>query len=70
MAWLIRAAGLRWPVEEDFGFSKDCFGVHQSQVRLCTAIARHRTDHGGRARLGQLVKPLPYRRRDVAAWPL
>jgi hypothetical protein len=26
---LIRAAGLRWPVEEDFGFSKDCFGLDQ-----------------------------------------
>lgn len=38
---LIRAAGLRWPVEEDFGFGKDCFGLDQSQVRLYTAIARH-----------------------------
>jgi hypothetical protein len=38
---LIRAAGLRWPVEEDSGFGKDCFGLDQSQVRLCTAIARH-----------------------------
>jgi SRSO17 transposase len=41
MARLIRAAGLRWPVEEDFEFSKDCFGLDQSQVRLHTAIARH-----------------------------
>ena len=41
MARLIRAAGLRWPVEEDFAFSKDCFGLDQSQVRLYTAIARH-----------------------------
>ena len=41
MARLIRAAGLRWPVEEDFEFSKDCFGLDQSQVRLYTAIARH-----------------------------
>jgi SRSO17 transposase len=40
-ARLIRAAGLRWPVEEDFAFSKDCFGLDQSQVRLYTAIARH-----------------------------
>ena len=24
---LIRAAGLRWPVEEDFEFGKDCFGL-------------------------------------------
>jgi SRSO17 transposase len=38
---LIRAAGLRWPVEEDFEFGKDCFGLDQSQVRLYDAIARH-----------------------------
>jgi SRSO17 transposase len=38
---LVRAAGLRWPVEEDFAFSKGCFGLDQSQVRLYTAIARH-----------------------------
>jgi hypothetical protein len=37
----IRAAGLRWPAEEDFEFGKDCFGLDQSQVRLHTAIARH-----------------------------
>ena len=37
----IRAAGLRWPIEEDFEFGKDCFGLDQSQVRLYTAIARH-----------------------------
>ena len=41
MARLIRAAGLRWPVEENFEFGKDCFGLDQSQVRLYTAIARH-----------------------------
>jgi SRSO17 transposase len=40
-ARLIRAAGLRWPVEEDFAFSKDCFGLNQCQARLYTAIARH-----------------------------
>jgi SRSO17 transposase len=40
-ARLIRAAGLRWPVEEDFEFGKDCSGPDQSQVRLYTAIARH-----------------------------
>jgi SRSO17 transposase len=40
-ARLIRAAGLRWPAEEDFEFGKDCFGLDQSQVRLYTAIARH-----------------------------
>jgi SRSO17 transposase len=38
---LIRAAGLRWPVEEDFEFSKDSFGLDQCQARLHTAIARH-----------------------------
>jgi hypothetical protein len=38
---LVRAAGLRWPVEEDSGLGKDCFGLDQSQVRLYTAIARH-----------------------------
>jgi SRSO17 transposase len=38
---LIRAAGLRWPVEEDFEFSKDHFGLDQCQARLHTAIARH-----------------------------
>jgi SRSO17 transposase len=37
----VRAAGLRWPAEEDFEFGKDCFGLDQSQVRLHTAIARH-----------------------------
>jgi hypothetical protein len=38
---LIRAAGLRWPVEEDFAFGKDCFGLDQCQARVYTAIARH-----------------------------
>jgi SRSO17 transposase len=38
---LIRAAGLRWPVEEDFAFGKDCFALDQCQARLYTAIARH-----------------------------
>jgi SRSO17 transposase len=37
----IRAAGLRWPAEEDFELGKDCFGLDQSQVRLYAAIARH-----------------------------
>ena len=40
-ARLIRAAGLRWPAEGDFAFSKDCFGLDQCQARLYTAIARH-----------------------------
>jgi SRSO17 transposase len=38
---LIRAAGLRWPVEECFELAKDHLGLDQSQVRLYTAIARH-----------------------------
>jgi SRSO17 transposase len=37
----VRAAGLRWPAEENFEFGKSCFGLDQSQVRLYTAIARH-----------------------------
>ena len=41
MTRLIRAAGLRWPVEEDFEFAKDDFGLDQSQVRLYHAITRH-----------------------------
>jgi len=40
-ARLIRAAGLRWPVEEDSGLGKDCFGLDQCQARLYTAILRH-----------------------------
>jgi hypothetical protein len=32
---------LRWPTEEDFAFSKGCFGLDQSQVRLYTAIIWH-----------------------------
>jgi SRSO17 transposase len=40
-ARLVRAAGLRWPVEEDFEFAKDSFGLDQCQARLHTAIARH-----------------------------
>jgi hypothetical protein len=38
---LIRAAGLRWPVEEQFRAGKDSLGLDQAQVRLYTAIARH-----------------------------
>ncbi len=38
---LVRAAGLRWPVEEGFEFGKGCFDLDQSQVRLYHAIARH-----------------------------
>jgi hypothetical protein len=38
---LIRAGGLRWPVEESFRAGKDCFGLDESQVRRYTAIAKH-----------------------------
>ncbi|HEX3960933.1 MAG TPA: IS701 family transposase [Trebonia sp.] len=38
---LIRAAGLRWPVEETFELGKGCFGLDQCQARLYTAILRH-----------------------------
>ncbi|MFD9286641.1 hypothetical protein ACFWD7_57960 [Streptomyces mirabilis] len=37
---LITAAGPRWPVEEDFEFGKDLFGLDQSQVRLYEAVPR------------------------------
>src|SRR5271169_749960 len=38
---LIRAAGLRWPAEEDFRAGKDSLGLDQCQARLYTAIQRH-----------------------------
>jgi SRSO17 transposase len=38
---LVAVAGMRWPVEEDFEFAKDLFGLDHSQVRLHTAILRH-----------------------------
>lgn len=38
---LIQVACLRWPVEEDFGLGKDCFGLDHSQVRRYIALARH-----------------------------
>lgn len=41
MTRLIRAAGLRWPVEEDFEFGKDQFGLDQCQARRYGAIRRH-----------------------------
>jgi SRSO17 transposase len=40
-ARLIRAAGLRWPVEESFELAKSCFGLDQCQARLYTALLRH-----------------------------
>jgi SRSO17 transposase len=41
MTRLIRAAGLRWPIEEGFEFGKDYFGLDQCQARLYTAVRRH-----------------------------
>lgn len=41
LATLVRVACLRWPVEEDFEFSKDHFGLDHSQVRRHTALLRH-----------------------------
>jgi SRSO17 transposase len=41
MMTLVRVACLRWPVEEDFEFGKDHFGLDHSQVRLYTAYQRH-----------------------------
>lgn len=38
---LVQVACLRWPVEEDFEFGKDHFGLDHSQVRLHTAYQRH-----------------------------
>jgi hypothetical protein len=38
---LIRVAGRRWPVEEDFALGKTWLGLADSQVRCHTAITRH-----------------------------
>jgi len=38
---LVRVAGMRWPVEEDFRTGKGNFGLDHSQVRLYTALLRH-----------------------------
>lgn len=38
---LIRVAGRRWPIEEDFGLGKSYFGLAGSQVRHYTPIVRH-----------------------------
>lgn len=41
LATLVRVAGMRWPVEEDFQTGKSHFGLDHSQVRLYTALLRH-----------------------------
>lgn len=38
---LVRVAGMRWPVEEDFQVGKDQFGLDHSQVRRYPALIRH-----------------------------
>jgi len=38
---LVKIAGMRWPVEEDFQVGKDQFGLDHSQVRRYTALMRH-----------------------------
>jgi SRSO17 transposase len=38
---LVRVAGRRWPVEEDFRLGKSDFGLADSQVRGYTPITRH-----------------------------
>lgn len=40
---LVKIAGRRWPVEEDFQVGKDHFGLDHSQVRHYTALLRHLT---------------------------
>jgi SRSO17 transposase len=40
-ARLIRAAGLRWPVEECFEFAKGSLGLDQCQARIYTSVLRH-----------------------------
>lgn len=40
---LVRVAGRRWPVEEDFALGKSWFGLADSQARRYTAITRHLT---------------------------
>ncbi len=41
LAILVAVACLRWPVEEDFEFGKDHFGLDHSQARRYTALLRH-----------------------------
>ena len=69
---LIRAAGLRWPVEEDFGLGKDCLGLDQCQARLYTAIhPPHRAGHGrpGDLRRHRRTAERPHRHPGPAARP-
>lgn len=38
---LVKVAGRRWPVEEDFQVGKDAFGLDHSQIRTYPALLRH-----------------------------
>lgn len=38
---LIKVAGRRWPIEEDFQVGKDAFGLDHTQVRTYHALLRH-----------------------------
>ncbi len=64
---------MRWPVEEDFEFGKDCFGLDQSQVRLYTAIARHTVLVMAALAICAVTAALLRRRTDTQApapaWP-
>jgi SRSO17 transposase len=66
---LVRAAGLRWPVEESFEFGKDSFGLDQSQVRLYTAIARHTVLVMAALAICAVTAALLRRRTDTQAPP-
>jgi SRSO17 transposase len=59
MTRLIRAAGLRWPVEEDFEFSKDQFGLDQCQgPAVHRNPAPHRAGHGRPGHLRRGRRPV------------
>jgi SRSO17 transposase len=69
---LIRVAGRRWPIEEDFALGKSWFGLADSQVRRYTALHRHLalamaalaacaiTAALARHRTSTLARPLPH----------
>lgn len=66
---LVAVAGLRWPVEEDFEFAKDLFGLDQSQVRLYTAILRHTVLAMAALAICSIVAALARTRTDSQAPP-
>ena len=71
-ARLIRAAGLRWPVEESFELGKGCFGLDQCQARpLHRGPAAPRAGHGRPRGLRRHRRPAagPHRRPGTASCP-